>query len=165
MKHQKLSLLTQGALIAALYTALTYLINYFGLASGVIQVRISEALTILPVFTPAAVPGLFIGCLLSNLLTGAAVWDILFGSFASLLGAIGTYLLRRREKLAALPPILSNTLIIPFVLKWAYGVPDGLAYLFLTVGIGEVISCGIFGMLLLYGLKPRAKTLFPTNHE
>ena len=82
MKHKRLALLTQGALIAALYTALTYLINYFGLANGAIQVRISEALTILPVFTPAAIPGLFIGCLLSNLLTGAAIWDIVFGSLA-----------------------------------------------------------------------------------
>ena len=88
MKHKRLALLTQGALIAALYTALTYLINYFGLANGAIQVRISEALTILPVFTPAAIPGLFIGCLLSNLLTGAAIWDIVFGSLASLLGAV-----------------------------------------------------------------------------
>jgi uncharacterized membrane protein len=163
MKHKRLALLTQGALIAALYTALTYLINYFGLANGAIQVRISEALTILPVFTPAAIPGLFIGCLLSNLLTGAAIWDIVFGSLASLLGAVFTYLLRKHEKLAALPPILSNTLIIPFVLKWAYGVPDALPYLFLTVGLGELLSCGVLGMILLYALKPRAKMLFPQN--
>lgn len=113
MKHSKLALLTQGALIAALYTALTYLANALGLANGAVQVRFSEALTILPVFTPAAVPGLFVGCLLSNLLTGAAIWDILFGSLATLLGAIGTYLLRRHEKLAAAPPILANLLIIP----------------------------------------------------
>jgi len=82
MKHSKLALLTQGALIAALYTALTYLANALGLANGAVQVRFSEALTILPVFTPAAVPGLFVGCLLANLLTGAAIWDILFGSLA-----------------------------------------------------------------------------------
>ena len=163
MKHKQLALLTQGALIAALYTALTYLINYFGLANGAIQVRISEALTILPVFTPAAIPGLFIGCLLSNLLTGAAIWDIIFGSLATLLGAVFTYLLRKHEKLAAIPPILSNTLIVPLVLKWAYGVSDALPYLFLTVGLGEVISCGIFGMILLYALKPHAKTIFSQN--
>lgn len=155
--------MTQGALIAALYTAITYLINYFGLANGAIQVRISEALTILPAFTPAAIPGLLIGCLLSNLLTGAAIWDIIFGSLATLLGAVFTYLLRKHEKLAAIPPILSNTLIVPLVLKWAYGVPDALPYLFLTVGLGEVISCGIFGMILLYALKPHAKTLFSQN--
>ena len=163
MKHKQLALLTQGALIAALYTAITYLINYFGLANGAIQVRLSEALTILPAFTPAAIPGLFIGCLLSNLLTGAAIWDIIFGSLATLLGAVFTYLLRKHEKLAAIPPILSNTLIVPLVLKWAYGVPDALLYLFLTVGLGEVISCGIFGMILLYALKPHAKTLFSQN--
>ncbi len=163
MKHKQLALLTQGALIAALYTAITYLINYFGLANGAIQVRISEALTILPAFTPAAIPGLLIGCLLSNLLTGAAIWDIIFGSLATLLGAVFTYLLRKHEKLAAIPPILSNTLIVPLVLKWAYGVPDALPYLFLTVGLGEVISCGIFGMILLYALKPHAKTLFSQN--
>ena len=163
MKHKQLTLLTQGALIAALSTALSYLINYFGLANGAIQVRISEALTILPAFTPAAIPGLFIGCLLSNLLTGAAIWDIIFGSLATLLGAVFTYLLRKHEKLAAIPPILSNTLIVPLVLKWAYGVPDALPYLFLTVGLGEVISCGIFGMILLYALKPHAKTLFSQN--
>lgn len=163
MKHKQLALLTQGALIAALYTAITYLINYFGLANGAIQVRISEALTILPAFTPAAIPGLFIGCLLSNLLTGAAIWDIIFGSLATLLGAVFTYLLRKHEKLAAIPPILSNTLIVPLVLKWAYGVPDALPYLFLTVGLGEVISCGIFGMILLYALKPHAKTIFSQN--
>ena len=163
MKHKQLALLTQGALIAALYTAITYLINSFGLANGAIQVRISEALTILPAFTPAAIPGLLIGCLLSNLLTGAAIWDIIFGSLATLLGAVFTYLLRKHEKLAAIPPILSNTLIVPLVLKWAYGVPDALPYLFLTVGLGEVISCGIFGMILLYALKPHAKTLFSQN--
>ena len=102
-------------------------------------------------------PGLFVGCLLANLLTGAAIWDILFGSLATLLGAIGTYLLRRHEKLAAVPPILAN------VLKWAYGVSEALPYLFLTIGLGEVISCGVLGMILLYALKPHAKALFPQS--
>ena len=108
-------------------------------------------------------PRLFVGCLLANLLTGAAIWDILFGSLATLLGAIGTYLLRRHEKLAAVPPILANLLIIPFVLKWAYGVSEALPYLFLTIGLGEVISCGVLGMILLYALKPHAKALFPQS--
>ncbi len=144
-------------------TALTYLANALGLANGAVQVRFSEALTILPVFTPAAVPGLFVGCLLSNLLTGAAIWDILFGSLATLLGAIGTYLLRRHEKLAAAPPILANLLIIPFVLKWAYGVSEALPYLFLTIGLGEVISCGILGMILLYALKTACQGAFSHN--
>ena len=160
MKHSKLALLTQGALIAALYTALTYLANALGLANGAVQVRFSEALTILPVFTPAAVPGLFVGCLLSNLLTGAAIWDILFGSLATLLGAIGTYLLRRHKWLAPVSPIIANTIIVPFVLSYVYGTPGTIPYLMLTVGIGEVLSCGVLGMVLLFALNKYRTTLF-----
>lgn len=111
MKNKKAYFITQAAVIAALYVVLTLFINAFDLASGAIQVRISEALTILPYFTPAAVPGLFIGCLLSNFMTGAAIWDIIFGSLATLIGAIGTYLLRKWKWCAPLPPILSNTII------------------------------------------------------
>ena len=92
MKQKKSVFITQAALIAAMYTALTVLIAAFNLASGAVQVRLSEALTVLPVFTPAAVPGLFIGCFLSNLITGCALWDVLFGSLATLLGALGTRL-------------------------------------------------------------------------
>ena len=140
--------LTYGAVIAALYVVLTYLANLAGLASGVIQVRISEALTIMPVFTVAAVPGLTIGCLLANLLTGCLPWDIVFGSFATLIGAIGTRFFRKRRLIAILCPIVSNTVIVPLVLRHAYGVPDSLPYLMLTVCVGEVISCGILGLLL-----------------
>ena len=70
MKKTSALRLTQAAMIAAIYVVLTYFISAFGLANGAIQVRISEALTILPIFTPAAIPGLFVGCLLSNILTG-----------------------------------------------------------------------------------------------
>ena len=70
MEKKSALFLTQAAMIAALYVVLTYIANLFGLASGVIQIRLSEMLCILPVFTPAAIPGLFIGCLLSNILTG-----------------------------------------------------------------------------------------------
>ena len=93
--RKKLVNFAVGAIIAALYVVLTYLASAMGLSSGVIQVRFSEALTILPIFTPAAIHGLFVGCLLSNLLTGCALWDVVFGSLATLLGAIFTYLLRR----------------------------------------------------------------------
>lgn len=92
MRNKKVLFLTQAAVIAAIYVVLTIFISAFNLASGAIQVRISEALTILPFFTPAAIPGLAIGCLLSNLLTGAAVYDVVFGSLATLLGAVGTSL-------------------------------------------------------------------------
>lgn len=155
MKENKTLYLTQGAAVAALYVALTYLAWALGLSSGAIQVRFSEALTILPCFFGAAVPGLFVGCLLANLLTGAVVWDVVFGSIATLLGAIGTRLLRKNRWLACLPPIISNILIVPFVLVYAYGVPDTIPYLMLTVGAGEVISCGILGQLLYTALDKR----------
>ena len=137
-----------GGIIAALYVILTYVANAFGLASGVIQVRISEALTILPVFTVAAIPGVTIGCLLANLLTGCAFWDIVFGSAATLLGAIGTRLLRKHPYIAWIPPVVSNMAIIPVVLQKVYNVPDAWWYLVITVGIGEIISCGVLGIVL-----------------
>lgn len=160
MKNKKAYFVTQAAVIAAIYVVLTLAINAFNLASGAIQVRVSEALTILPFFTPAAVPGLFIGCLLSNFITGAPIWDIIFGSLATLLGAMGTYALRKWKWLAPLPPILSNVLIIPFVLYYAYGIPGSIPFFMLTVGIGEVISCGILGMLLLFLLQKYRHLLF-----
>lgn len=146
--------MVQAALIAAMYVVLTWLANIFGLANGAIQVRFSEALTILPYFTPAAIPGLFVGCVISNTITGAAVWDILFGSLATLIGAFFTYKLRHISKwLAPLPPILANILVVPQVLRIVYGAPDSIWYLTATVGIGEVISCGILGMILLFALQ------------
>lgn len=163
MKNKKAYFITQAAVIAALYVVLTLFINAFDLASGAIQVRISEALTILPYFTPAAVPGLFIGCLLSNFMTGAAIWDIIFGSLATLIGAIGTYLLRKWKWCAPLPPILSNTIIIPFVLTYAYGIPGGIPFFMLTVGAGEVLSCGVFGMILLFALQRYRNIIFKNN--
>ena len=163
MKNKKAYFITQAAVIAAPYVVLTLFINAFDLASGAIQVRISEALTILPYFTPAAVPGLFIGCLLSNFMTGAAIWDIIFGSLATLIGAIGTYLLRKWKWCAPLPPILSNTIIIPFVLTYAYGIPGGIPFFMLTVGAGEVLSCGVLGMILLFALQRYRNIIFKNN--
>ena len=148
MVQKKTKILVTGAIIAALYVVLTLLANAFGLASGVIQVRISEALNVLVCFTGAAVPGVTVGCLLANLLTGGIVMDVIFGTLASFIGAFGGYLLRKNRLLALLCPILSNTLIVPFVLKFAYGAPDALWFLFGSVAVGEVISCGILGFLL-----------------
>ncbi len=155
--------LSQAAMIAALYVVLTLLANALGLANYAIQVRFSEALTILPFFTPAAIPGLTIGCLLSNILTGCAPLDILFGTLATLIGALGTYALRRFEWLAPLPPILANTIIVPWVLRFAYDIPDAIPYLMATVGAGELISCGLIGMLLLRSLKQIRKNIFKVN--
>lgn len=153
-RNNKALFITHAAIIAALYVVLTYLASILGLSSGVIQIRFSEALTILPYFTPAAIPGLFVGCIIANLLSGAVIWDVVFGSMATLLGAVLTYLLKNKTKwLAPIPPILANTVVIPFVLTYAYGVPDGLGFLMLTVGIGEIISCGILGMALIKCLE------------
>lgn len=157
---KKTLFITHAALIAALYVVLTYIANFFGLANGVIQIRISEALTILPFFTPAAVPGLFVGCILSNLLTGCAPWDVVLGSLATLLGAIGTYILRKHKWLAPLPPVLANTFIIPFVLAYVYGLENGIGYFMVTVGVGEILSCYVLGMLLLFSLMKHRYRLF-----
>lgn len=176
MKNKKVLFMVQAGVIAAIYVVLTYLTNLFGIASGVIQVRVSEALCVLPFFTPAAIPGLFLGCLLSNILTGCMIWDVIFGSLATLLGALGTWLLSasarkgRTDKfnsrikwLAPLPPIAANTLIVPFVLYYAYRFPGSVPYFMLTVGAGEVISCGILGTILLNILNRYKKYIFPMS--
>lgn len=166
MKNKKTLYLTQAAMIAALYVLLTYAANAFGLASQAIQVRFSEALTILPFFTPAAIPGLTVGCLLSNILTGAILPDIIFGSLATLLGALGTWALRRTKVkwLAPIPPIAANTLIVPFILAYGYHAPGAIWYFMLTVGAGEVISCGVLGMLLAIPLE-KYKRIFQSNFQ
>ena len=152
--------ITLAAMVAALYVVLTFASNAFGLASGVIQVRISEALTILPFFTPAAIPGLVIGCLLSNWLTGCVLPDIIFGTLATLLGALGSYALRKHKFLVPIPPILSNMIIVPWVLRFAYDVPDSIPFMMATVGAGELISCGILGIGLLFALNPFRSSIF-----
>lgn len=151
--------MTQAAIIAALYVVLTYLAGMLGLASGTVQLRFSEALTILPVFTPAAIPGLFAGCILSNLFTGCALPDIAFGSLATLIGAVFTRKLRKLPYLASVPPIVANTVIVPFVLLYAYGIKP-LWLSFLTVFAGELISCGLLGMLLYFVMKKQAAHIF-----
>ncbi len=165
MNRNKNLQLANAGMIAALYVVLTWIANLAGLASGAIQVRLSEALTILPVFTGAAVPGLTIGCVLANLITGCAPWDVVFGSLATLLGAMGTRLLKNKPYLAWIPPVVSNTVIVPIVLMKVYGVEDVAVFgstfsgdslhwmLMVTVGIGEIISCGILGLLLYHTAK------------
>lgn len=147
--------IAQAAMIAAVYVVLTLVFAPF--SYGEVQIRLSEALTILPAFTPAAVPGLFIGCLLGNILGGCIVPDIIFGSLATLIGAVFTYKLRGRSRfLAPVPPILSNAAIVPFVLRFGYQVPLPIPFMMLTVGIGEIISCGGLGMVV-YGMLYRYK--------
>lgn len=163
MRNKKTVFITQAALIAALYVVLTMAFSAFSF--GQIQVRVSEALTILPFFTPAAIPGLFVGCLLGNILGGGIPVDIIFGSLATLLGAVGTYLLRGRKWLAPLPPILANTIIVPFVLRFGYGINLPIPLMMLTVGVGEVLSCGVLGTGLLTLLQKYRNTLFPTPEK
>lgn len=160
MKKTNIKKMTTAAIIAALYVVLTFVANSLGLASGAVQVRISEALTVLPYFTSAAIPGLAVGCFVANLLTGCAVWDIVFGTLATLIGAIGTYLLRKHKYLAPLPPIVSNAVIVPFVLIYTYGVEQAFPFLMLTVGAGEVISAGILGIILLKSLEKSKISFF-----
>lgn len=148
--------LAYAAAIAAIYTVLT--MAFAPISFGPVQFRISEALCILPFFTPAAVPGVFIGCLLSNLFCGAAALDVVFGSLATLIGAIGSYLLRKNRWLVCIPPIAANTVIIPWVLRFAYGSPDMIWYAMITVGIGEILAVGVLGNLLL-GILEKYKNL------
>ena len=138
--------LTQGAAIAALYVVLTVI--FAPISFGEMQVRISEALTILPLFTPAAIPGLFVGCLLGNLLGGAIPLDVIFGSVATLIGAVGGYLLRKNRWLVPLPTVLANAVIVPFVLRYGYGVELPVLLMAAYVAVGEIVSCYGLGELL-----------------
>ena len=150
----------QAGLIAALYTVLTVFVGALGLASGAVQLRLSEALCVLPFFTPAAIPGLTVGCLISNLVTGCLWQDVLFGTLATLIGAWGARCLRRVTWLVPLPTVVANTVIVPLVLAYAYRLEAGLPYLMLTVGPGEVLSAYVLGMVLLYAIKPYGHKIF-----
>jgi len=161
----KTKVVVYGAIIAAMYAVLTLVSSAFGLASGVIQIRISEALTILPIFTPYAIGGLFAGCLISNIITGCALWDTIFGSIATLIGALITYYIgklkfKNARFLSPLGAIISNTCIIPFILVYVYDVKEAFAFIFFTVGIGELISAGILGTLLMISLWNHRNRIF-----
>lgn len=147
-----------GAVIAAIYVALTGIFQ--PISFGPVQFRISEALCILPYFTPAAVPGLFVGCLIANILFSGAPLDIVFGSLATLIGAMGSLRLRRYRWLVCLPPILANTAIIPWVIRFSYGSEDMLLFSAGTVGIGEILAVGVLGNMLLLALERYKDIIF-----
>ena len=154
--------MTESALIAAVYVALVLLFK--PISFGAIQFRIAEALCVLPFFSLSAVPGLALGCLLGNFFSGAAMPDVIFGTFATLLAAILSYKLRTVSKwLVCLPPILANAIIVPFVLQYAYGVTDGYFFLFATVGIGEILAVGVLGNVLLLALEGKKELIFRTE--
>ena len=151
--------ITQGAAIAALYVVLTLI--FAPISFGPVQVRIAEALCILPMFTPAAIPGLFIGCFLANLIGGGIILDVIFGSLATLIGAVLGYMLRKNRWLVPVPAVLANTLIVPFVLKYGYGVADiAIPILMIQIFIGEMAGCYILGELFATGLMKSGKTVF-----
>lgn len=160
-KNKTVYLMAYGAMIAAIYVALTLAFAPFSF--GPVQFRISEALCVLPFFTPAAVPGLFVGCFLSNLLCGAAPLDVIFGSLATLIGAFGSYWLRKHKCLVCLSPILSNVIIIPWVLRYAYGSQDMIYFAMFTVAIGEILAIGVLGNFLLVSLERFRVVLFKKN--
>ena len=169
MRNKSVLFITQAAVIAAIYVVLCQI--FAPISFRDVQVRIAEALTILPFFTPAAIPGLFVGCILGNLLGGAIPLDVVFGSFATLIGALGTWAIGKwiRGKhpngnkikcLLPVPPILSNTIIIPFILFYGYGIHVPIWMQMATVGLGEVLSCGVIGMILLFALEKAGARLF-----
>ena len=145
MKNKTVLFVTKAAMIAAVYVVLTIVLA--PISFGQVQLRVSEALTIMPVFTAAAIPGVFIGCLIGNILGGAVLPDIIFGSLATLVAAVISYKLRGKGLLiASIPPVVVNMLVVPFVLKYAYSVPLPIPFMMLTVGAGEVVSCSILGV-------------------
>lgn len=151
--------LVRAALIAAVYVALTYLAGVLNLAYGPVQFRFSEALTVLPFLLPEAVPGLFIGCVVSNLLSPYGALDLAAGSLATLLAALWTGRCRRRY-LAPLPPVVCNAALVGAMIAWyeagpGAGFAPAFAYNALTVGAGEAAVCCLLGLPLLRVLEQR----------
>lgn len=154
-QHGKTMFIVRSAVIAALYAALT--LALYPISFGAVQFRVSEALTLLPIVMPEAIPGLFVGCLVSNLIGSATPWDIIFGSLATLIAAILTYATRRNKILAAFWPVLCNTVIVGLVLALTLDLP-----VFLTmgeVGLGELAVVYTVGMAMLAALKRVPKKL------
>ena len=137
-----------SAMIAALYAALTLLLA--PISYGAIQCRIYEAMTLLPILLPQAIPGLVIGCLVANLLSPVAIWDVIFGTLATLIAALGTYKLRKKPLLAALCPVVANGVIVGVMLAVFYALP--LWMTMLEVAVGEAVAVAL-GFILLAALR------------
>jgi uncharacterized membrane protein len=154
-----------------MYVALTYLAMSLGLDKYAVQIRFSEVLIILAFITPAAIPGLYVGCLLANILTGCAPLDIAMGPLATLIGALGAYILSRvgnkkvTRWLCTIPNILANTVIVPIVIYVCYtdmseNVLAVIPFYALTVALGEIISSGVLGtVVLIYGERQMRKIM------
>lgn len=145
----------QAAVIGGVYAVLTVVLA--PISYGPMQVRVSELLTVLPYFTPAAVPGLFAGCIIANLMSPYGVVDLIFGSAASLIAAVLSYALRSRPLLVPMPPVLINGVIIGSMLYFVYGVDIGLIPCMLWVALGQFISCYLLGYPFLKYMERHRK--------
>ena len=155
--NKKTRFLTTAAMIAAMYVALSWVSQMLGLCSGAVQCRISEALCVLPVFTAAAIPGVTVGCLITNILFGLGPIDVVLGTCATLIAALVCCAIRKLPYLASVPTILSNAFIVPLVLIY-YKFSSGYFVDVCFVGAGEIIACGIFGTILVWYLLKHPKT-------
>ncbi len=165
MKSDSMYRLTFAAMTAGLYLLFTLMSSVIGLSSGLIQLRLSEILCILPAFFPPAIAGLGVGCLLANLLCGAMWWDVLFGTLATVVGAVGTYLLRKHTFLRLLPPILSNAVAVGLMLRYVYGFTLSLWLLMASVAVGEALTAGVLGHFFATALQKRLPSLFPKGEK
>ena len=170
MRKQIGRYIIQFLVIAAVYAGIMIIQDStVGMTRGFFQIRVSEALTVLPVFTPAAIPGLFVGRLVSGyFMLGVTqksfVYDIVFGSLATLVAAFGTFLIRKQKFLAPVPPIIINMIVTPLLFTYVYRFDDHslLSYV-IAIGFGELIACGVLGIALMLGLEDHRDKLFPTG--
>ena len=161
-REQKTSYIVEAGVIAAFYVVLMLTNMEFSGASGLIQVRIAEALCILPCFTAAAVPGLFVGCLIGNIVTGSVIWDVIFGSLATLFAAFLTRQFRNKRYLASVPPIVVNMFVVPIILTKAAGVDQAIGAVSLGIGIGEFLSAGVLGQIV-YSVLDKNRSIFKSQ--
>ena len=157
--------LAQAGLIAAIYTALCLVLHPISFGFGGVELRVSEALTLLPALMPSAVPGLFIGCLLANLMGGATLLDIVFGSLTTLVAAMLTRKFREKPLLAAFWPVILNALVIGALLRYAYGVPMPLWLCMLSIGAGQAIACYAIGLPVMRMMKRIPEKYFDVKNR
>lgn len=164
IKSRSLRFIVQSAIIAAIYITITLIIA--PISSGLTQLRVSEALTLLPCFTPAAIPGLFVGCFLANLITGAFWLDIIFGSLATLVAAILTYFIYKyinaplNKWLAPLPPVIVNAFVVGWILFAVYDVGVPYWQCAVSVGIGQFLACYALGLPFINLLEKHSAEIF-----
>lgn len=177
MRKGKSAFIFQTIVIAIAYVILTLIANAFSMAKGIVQVRISDALCVMPFFTPAAIPGLVIGSVVSNIIisvsedpiTGAMVlssasqYYVIFCGIAIFAGSIGAYLLRKNKFIVSIPAIILNTVTVVLLFRYAFRFEDSSLKCLCTVGVGEIIACGLLGTALLLALEDSWDKWFPKD--